>query len=51
MTHAVAHDALDAAAWAEARGDDPSIAALVERGRRWLPDFEALLGDLFYAFY
>jgi uncharacterized protein with von Willebrand factor type A (vWA) domain len=49
--HCVVHDPLDAAAWSEARGDDPAFSELAGRGRRWLPHFDTLLADLFFAFF
>ena len=49
--YVVEHDALDLAALDQIRTADPGFEALARAGSAALPDFGALLADLFFVFY
>lgn len=44
-------DSYDRRAWSDIGMDAPAIGDLVESGRRLVPHFDALLGDLFFALF
>lgn len=49
--HCVDHDDFDRQAFDRVSKRDSAVALMVERGRLLLPDLDALVADLFYAFY